>query len=167
MKELRHEMRYDGATPDEVYAMLGTPAFREAVCEDQGFSRRTVTVSPAGDGMAVTIDQYRPADGVPSFARKLVGAEINVVQKERWTESTGAADIQVTIPGKPGDMAGTARLVGDENGTSEIVEMRIKVNLPLVSGKAEDLIASMLLKALKSENRIGRQWLADEQTRTA
>jgi hypothetical protein len=159
MKTLHHEMRYDGATPDQVFAMLGTPEFREAVCSYQRFPRRTVTVTPAGDGMTVTVDQHRPADEVPSFAKKLVGSEINIVQREQWSSPT-AADVHVTIPGKPGEMAGTVRLVGDDAGTTEVVEMGIKVNIPLVGGKAEDLVASMLRRALEAEHKVGCKWLA-------
>lgn len=159
MKTLTHEMRYDGATAADVYAMLGTPQFREEVCEATGFPKRTVTVEPSGPGMSVRIDQHRPADEIPGFARKFIGAEINIVQEESWSSST-AADLTVTIPGKPGDMAGDIRLVEDAQGTTEHVEVRITVKIPLVAGKLEDLIASMLLKALRAENNAGRKWLA-------
>lgn len=160
MKTLTHDMRYDGAKAAEVYAMLGTPEFREEVCEYTGFPRRTVTVDPTGAGMTVRIDQFRPADEIPSFARKFIGAEINIVQAETWTSHT-AADLTVTIPGKPGEMAGTITLVEDEDGTTEHVQVGITVKIPLVAGKLEDLIASMLLKALKAENAVGQKWLAN------
>lgn len=160
MKTLTHDMRYDGAKAAEVYAMLGTPEFREEVCEYTGFPRRTVTVDPTEAGMTVRIDQFRPADEIPSFARKFIGAEINIVQAETWTSHT-AADLTVTIPGKPGEMAGTITLVEDEDGTTEHVQVGITVKIPLVAGKLEDLIASMLLKALKAENAVGRKWLAN------
>lgn len=160
MKRLTHDLRYDGATPADVYAMLGTPAFREAVCEATGFTRHTVTIDPAGDGMTARIDQFRPADEIPSFARKFIGAEINVVQEERWTSPT-QADLTVTIPGKPGEMGGSIALREDDGGTTEHVEVGITVKIPLISGKLEDLIATMLLKALKVENTVGRKWLAE------
>ncbi|MGN6253332.1 MAG: DUF2505 domain-containing protein [Marmoricola sp.] len=160
MKTLTHDMRYDGATAADVYAMLGTAAFREEVCAYTGFPRRTVTVDDAGSGMHVRIDQYRPADEIPGFARKFIGAEINIVQEETWTSPT-AADLTVTIPGKPGEMAGTIALAEDDGGTTEHVRVEITVKIPLVSGKLEDLIASMLLKALKAENAVGRKWLAN------
>jgi len=160
MKRLTHDLRYDGATPADVYAMLGTTEFREAVCEYTGFPRRTVTIEPAGDGMTVRIDQFRPADEIPSFARKFIGAEINIVQAETWSSPTGA-DLTVTIPGKPGEMAGTITLREDDGGTTEHVEVGITVKIPLLSGKLEDLIATMLLKALKAENAVGRKWLTE------
>jgi hypothetical protein len=159
-KRLRHDMRYDGATPEQVYAMLATPGFREAVCEYQRYPERTVEITPAGQGMRVRVDQYRPADEVPSFAKKLVGARINILQEETW-HSPASADLSVTIPGKPGEMFGTIKVVGDDAGVTETVDVQVKANIPLLGGKLEDFIAGMLLRALKAENRVGVKWLAE------
>ena len=38
--------------------------------------------------------------------------------------------------------------------------MEIRVSIPLVGGKIESLIAGLLLKALKVENAVGRQYLS-------
>jgi hypothetical protein len=160
-KRINHEMRYDGATPAQVHAMLADPAFREAVCEYTGFPRREVTITPSGAGMQVNIDQHRPANEVPGFARKFVGDEINIVQDETWTSSTDAA-LNVSIPGKPGHMAGTIKLVGDDAGTTEVVAVDVTVKIPLVGGKIADFIGDMLMKALRAENKVGRDWLAKQ-----
>jgi hypothetical protein len=159
MKTLTHEMRYDGATPEQVYAMLATEEFRDRVCDFQRFPKRTVTITQAAEGMSVKVDQHRPATEVPAFAQKLLGSEINIVQQEQWSSTTSAA-LQVSIPGKPGEMKGTVTLAGDDTGTTETVTVTVTVRIPLVGGKAEGLIADMLVKALKAENKVGRDWLA-------
>lgn len=158
-KRLTHELTYD-APLDAVAAMLGDPAFREQVCDRQHVLRRTVTVTPAtGDGKEVVIDQVQAADSIPSFAKKLVGDEIQIVQKEIWTD-TARGDVYVTIPGKPGDMRGTVRLDERHGRTTETVDLEIKVGIPLVGGKIESLVADLLLKALKTENAVGRDYLS-------
>jgi hypothetical protein len=162
MRTIDHELRYDGATLEQVYEMLSTPAFREKVCDYQRVVRRTVTITPKGDDMSVRLDQFHASDRVPSFAKKLVGNEINIVQLEDWTAHTHA-DIHVTIPGKPGQMTGTARLAESADGVIETVRLSIKVSIPLVGGKLEELIAGLLLKAFKAENRVGVAWLAGER----
>ena len=88
-KRLRHDLTYDAPMAD-VAAMLADPAFREEVCEEQGVLRAMVTVDPDGEGMQVTIDQVQAATGIPSFAKKFVGDEINIVQQESWTSATDA-----------------------------------------------------------------------------
>ncbi|GAA5143210.1 DUF2505 domain-containing protein [Nocardioides marinquilinus] len=158
-KTIRHEMHYD-ASIDQVAAMLADPAFREEVCRSQGVTKVEVDVTPGADGAKqVRIDQWQPTQGVPGFAKKIVGDETNIVQEESWTSATHG-DITVTIPGKPGDMKGTAVLVEDGAGVVETVELTVKVKIPVVGGKLEGLIADLLLKALKAENRVGRDYLS-------
>jgi hypothetical protein len=160
MKSFNHDMRYDGATPEQVYAMLANPDFREQVCEYQRYQRHTITITPEGPGMSVFVDQHRPADEVPSFARTFVGDEINIQQREHWSSPTDAS-LEVSIPGKPGQMKGTVHLAGDADGTTETVAVDVKVSIPLIGGKVEGLIADMLVKALRAETKVGRQWLAE------
>jgi len=157
-KRLVHEMVYD-APMTEVAAMLADPAFREEVCERQGVISALVSIDSNDAGMQVTIDQVQSARGIPSFARKFVGEEINIVQEESWSTPT-ECDITVTIPGKPGEMTGTARLTQSGGTTTETVEMTIKVNIPLVGGKIEGLISDLLLDALRAENAAGRDYLS-------
>lgn len=159
MRPLKHEMVYPDHSPEQVYAMLANSAFREEVCEYQGYPRRTVTITPAGEGMTVKVDQYRPASEVPSFARKLVGEDINILQDEEWASPT-QMNLRVTIPGKPGSMAGTVVLREQDGGTVETVDVEVKVGIPLIGGKLETFIGDMLLRALKAENKVGLRWLA-------
>ncbi len=44
--------------------------------------------------------------------------------------------------------------------TTETVDVEIKVNIPLVGGKIESLIADMLRKALRAEGEAGRDYLS-------
>ena len=156
-KRLTHELTYDAPMAD-VAEMLADPSFREEVCEFQG-ARAMVSIDSDDNGMEVTIDQVQAAQGIPSFAKKFVGDEINIVQREYW-KSADEGDITVTIPGKPGEMTGTARLSESGGVTTETVEMSVKVNIPLVGGRIEGLIADLLLKALKVENKVGRDYLS-------
>jgi predicted HTH transcriptional regulator len=157
-KKLAHDLTYD-APADAVAAMLADPAFREEVCDYQRVLRRSVTIERTGSGMEVVVDQVQEARGLPSFATKFVGDEINIVQRETWTSMDGA-DIHVVIPGKPGEMKGTGTLVEAGGGTTHEVRFDIRVAIPLVGAKIEGLVSDMLLKALKAENKVGRDYLS-------
>jgi uncharacterized protein YndB with AHSA1/START domain len=154
---LTHETTYD-APLARVSAMLTDPAFRRAVFESQDATSVDVSVSGTTESGTVTIDYTQPTVGVPSFAKKLVGDGVRIVQQERWTGNK--ADLHVSIPGKPGQMTGTIVLTESAGVTRENVDCQISVNMPLVGGKVERLIEEMLLKALRNENRVGRGWLA-------
>ena len=153
-KRVVKDLTYD-APLEEVSAMLTDPAFRELVLERMHVVRGNVTVE---DGV-VTLEQVQSSSGLPSFATKLVGSEIEIVQVESW-RTTEKADIEVTIPGKPGEMAGTATLVESDGRTTEHVDLEVTVRLPFVGGKIEGLVADMLGKALDTEHRTGVEWLA-------
>ena len=157
-KRITHEMTYD-ASLAEVAAMLSDTDFRTEVCERQGALRSDVDVTPEGEGKQVRIALVQPAAGIPSFAQKFVGNEIEIVQEEDWGSADRAA-VTVTIPGKPGDMKGSATLTQNGGTTKEVVDLTIKVAIPLVGGKLEDLIGGLLLKALKTEEQVGKEWLA-------
>lgn len=156
--KIRHELTYDAPLAD-VAAMLADPAFRERVCEFQGVVRHSVSVDGAGAGMKVVVDQVQTARGIPAFATKFVGDEINIVQTETWSSPDRGA-IEVTIPGKPGEMTGSAVLVESGGTTTETVQFDITVRIPLVGGKIEKLIGELLTKALRAENKVGREYLA-------
>ena len=112
-----------------------------------------------GDGGAATWgDTPLPlaGDGAP-----LVGDEINIVQEEVWTSPTNAS-LEVTIPGKPGEMKGSIAIAPSPSGTVETVKVEVKVNIPLIGGKIEGFIADILVRALRAETKVGREWLAAE-----
>ena len=155
---LTYDLTYDAPLP-EVGTMLLDPAFRERVCDALLAVRKEVSVGPDGGGMKVVIDMVQATQGIPGFARKFVGDEIEMVQTERWSDMENAV-IDVVIPGKPGHMTGTATLREEAGTTTETVAMEIKVNIPLVGGRIESLIADLLRKALRAENSVGRQYLA-------
>lgn len=155
---LTHTMTYAAALAD-VGAMLDDPAYREAVVAAQHGTKRAVTVEHDGDVVVVVIDQVQPAEGIPGFAKKFVGDEINIVQREEWT-SADHADLHVTIPGKPGQMVGSIELADDGGSTTETVDVEITVSIPLVGGKIEKLIADLLRKALRAEERTARDYLS-------
>lgn len=154
-----YSLRYDAA-PEEVFAMLGEAVFRERVCEAQHVSECTAEVDGVDDTMSVVVDQKRPSEGIPSFAKKFVGDTIHILQREEWSSATDA-ELDVTIPGKPGHLKGSITLRPDGEGTVETVAGDLKVAIPLVGGKIEVLIAELLEHALQVEHRVGSAWLAE------
>jgi hypothetical protein len=159
-KTISEKLTYPGATIEQVVAMLGDPEFREAVAGYQRAVRSSADVSGTGAGRTARIEIVHGTEQVPSFARKFVGDEISIVQQETWTTDTHA-DVLVTIPGKPGDMTGTLDLAQVGDDVVETVLLTVKVNIPFVGGKVEDLIAGLLSKAYRAENKVGLKWLAE------
>ena len=162
MKSVTVTLHYPGRTVEEVRTMLGDPEFRQAVCTYQQVEDSGVTIEEYDDGsMTVDLERTYGTALVPSFARKFVGATIDLVQREEWSTPTEAT-FEVSIPGKPGEVNGTAKLVQDGPDTVENVAMDVRVSVPLVGGKLEDLIAGLLKDAFRAENKVGLKWLAGQ-----
>lgn len=155
---LLHTMVYD-APADAVAAMLSDAAFREEVCTNQRATAFDVRVDGDVDAKEVRIEMTQPTDRVPSFAKKIVGDSTTIVQTESWSSPT-SGDILVTIPGKPGEMRGTATLVEVDGVTTETVDLQVSVKIPLIAGKVEQLLAKLLGSAMRAEERTGKAWLS-------
>jgi hypothetical protein len=144
---------------DRVSAMLADPGFRKEVCAEIGARSHDVSIDGDASAKQVRIEMQLPTEGIPSFAKKFVGDTTDVVQAESWRDAAHG-DITVTIPGKPGEMAGTAVLTEKDGVTTETVDLQITVRIPLVAGKIEKLISGLLSKSLTAEHRVGQRYLA-------
>ena len=140
-RRISTELHYE-ATPEQVRAMMLDADFRERVCAEQHVARHEVAV----EGDTVTVEQVQVARGIPAFAAKFVGDEITIRQSEQW--GPDSARVHVTIPGKPGEMSGTTTLRASGSGTAVLVDWEVRVQIPLVGGKVEGLVADLMLKAL-------------------
>jgi hypothetical protein len=165
MKHVSHTLTYPGTTVAEVYAMMADPAYRKAVAGYQRVTDFSCDIAPAtdgaGSGMEVRLEEAYGTDRIPSFAQKLVGNEIRFVQEESWS-SPSAADIHVGIPGKPGQMTGATTLAQAGPDVVQQIDLAVKVGVPLIGGKLEDLVAGFVTKAFDAENKVGVKWLRGE-----
>jgi Protein of unknown function (DUF2505) len=159
--KFEHSNSYEAPASD-VYAMLTDRDFREKVCSYIRAPKYDVTIDESSGVTTVRIDQQQRVRKVPAFAAKLVGETVQVVQVERWTSPT-TADLELTIPGKPGHLNGRITLEEASGRTVERITGELKVSIPLVGGKLEGVIEGLIKLGISSEEEIGRQWLAGER----
>ncbi len=138
--------------------MLTDAAFREKVCTVVRSPAHSVDVTTTGSTVSVTVDQTQRVRKVPAFAAKIVGETIQILQVEKWTSPTDA-DLELTIPGKPGRLLGSIKLVDSGSGTTQTTTGDLKVGIPLVGGKLEGLIDGLLTMFMDAEQRVGQAWL--------
>ncbi len=159
--KFRHELAYD-ASPADVYAMLADPAFREKVGEAQDVVSQDITVTPEGAGFRLVNDQVQVTSGLPAIAKKIAGDTTPVVITEVWKDPSGGT-LEIDATGKPTSSAGTIRLEAKGSGTVEVVELEIKVKVPLIGGKLEALMADQVRAGMDVEHTVGAAWLAGDR----
>jgi carbon monoxide dehydrogenase subunit G len=156
-----HELSYD-APPEEVYAMLADPSFRERVSLAREIVSFDVTLTPTDTGFTLVNDQIQPTAGLPSFAKKFAGETTKAIQREEWS-SHSSGTLRIETPGKPTSMQGTITLVGSDAGTVERVDLEIKAKVPLIGGKLESLMADQVREGMDIEHQVGQAWLRGER----
>lgn len=154
-----HHVNAYEAGSDAVRAMLVEPAFREEVCRTIRSLEYAVEVTETASGTVVEVRQTQLARKIPPMAQKLIGDRVEIVQRELWT-GADTGTFEMAIPGKPGQMQGTLALQQDGGGCVQTYAGELKVNVPLVGGKLEALVADLLRKALAAEERVGADWLS-------
>lgn len=159
--KFRHVLTYD-ATPDDVFAMLSDPAFREKVCAAQQVVKHDIRLTPSGRGFDLEMDQTQNTTGLPAIAKKIAGDTTDVVLKESWHDATGGT-LEIVAPGKPTSASGTIKLALSGTATNETVELEIKVKVPLIGGKLEALMADTIKAGMDVEHTVGAAWLAGDK----
>ncbi|MFC4785408.1 DUF2505 domain-containing protein [Nocardioides sp. MAHUQ-72] len=156
----RHELVYDSG-PDQVFAMLADPKFREAACDAQDVISAEVRLDRTGNGFSLVVDQLQRTDDLPSFARTFAGDSTRAIQREEWADSTSGT-LRIEAPGKPTEITGTITLRPQGSGTREIVELDVKVKVPIVGGRLEKLMAEKIRAGMDAEHGVGVPWLKGE-----
>jgi uncharacterized protein YndB with AHSA1/START domain len=159
--KFRHELTYD-ASPAEVFEMLADPGFREAVCAAQDVISADVHLERDGNGFSLTVDQEQRTDDLPGFARTFAGDSTRAIQREEWADSTGGT-LRIDAPGKPSEVKGTITLRPEGSGTREIVELDLKIKVPLIGGRLEKLLAEKVTAGMDAEHEVGVAWLVGER----
>lgn len=159
--KFRRELAYE-AGPDEVFAMLADPAFREKVAAEQGVVSIEVSITPTGAGFTMVSDQVQDTAGLPAIAKKIAGDTTRAVVREEWSDAT-AGTIEITAPGKPTKAVGTVRLVATGTGATYVQELDVNVKVPLIGGKLETLMADNIDAGLSVEHSVGTAWLRGER----
>jgi hypothetical protein len=154
-----HELSYD-APPDAVFEMLADAGFRKRSCAAMEVISADVQLEPEGDGFTLVIDQLQNTRDLPSFARAFAGDSTQAIQREVWRSRTEGT-LSIESPGKPTSATGTIRLEPDGAGTREVVELEIKVKVPLIGGKLERLMAEKVTAGMDVERTVGATWLEE------
>lgn len=154
----RKEIHFPGGL-DDVREMILDPEFRNRVSVAAGGRPADSKVVETPEGTLSVNDTTPDVSGVPSFVRPMVGGSLVIHQEELWI-SRDTARLTVHSEGKPGRIDGTITLTPTQGGTIQTTEAEIKVTVPLVGKQVEKLMGRILGSLLKTQGRLGAEWLA-------
>jgi hypothetical protein len=153
------------AAPDAVYAMVTDPAFQVRKCVEAGAHHHEAAVQPAGEGARVVTKRDLPSDGLPDFAKSIIGSTLSVTETYQWGAAQDggvrSGTLTVEVKGAPVAMKSTVRLAPSPLGTEITIDGDLKASIPLLGGKVEKAAAPAVVHAIRSEHETGERWLAE------
>lgn len=151
------------AGPEAVFAMLTDRAFLEQVCAATGALSSSVDVVEAAGGATVSTRRDMPTDQVPDFFKRFVGRTVTAVRVDQWNaaqaDGSRTGTITLEIAGAPVRLTGTLQLRAAGDQTVEDVDADLKASVPLIGGKVEQAAEPAVRAGLRTEERLGTQWL--------
>ena len=122
----------------------GWPAQKAAALDDG--SRLEEREQLPDGGLRLRATRGLPA-GIPGFLAKLLPADGRAGQTEIWEparpDGSRHGSWQASMPGAPVDLGGTMRLEPTADGCTYTIEGTAKVKLPIVGGKAEQVLVDL------------------------
>jgi Protein of unknown function (DUF2505) len=161
--DVRGQISYPNATPDQAFALSTDRQYRAEVCQATHALDYGIDISQRDDGtVTVIVRRTMPAE-VPDFAKRFLGETVDVIQTENWAaaDASGQRRGQLTlkIKDQPAGMTGTVALDKLGDGARVSIRGTVKVSIPFVGKKMEPEIAKGILAAIDKEQEVADRWL--------
>lgn len=152
------------ASPTAVFEVLSDAAFQEAKCAATAAIKYSANVKTSGERTVVTTERIMPSDGLPDFAKSMIGDTLKVTETQDWgpasDDGSRQGTVQMSVAGAPIALNGTLSLKPGGAGTVEVLEGELKAKMPLVGGKIEKAAAPPIEEAIAIEAQTAKEWLA-------
>ncbi|SDP24822.1 Protein of unknown function [Pedococcus dokdonensis] len=160
--KIAKSIEYPG-TPDAVFAVLSDVAFQEAKCAATAAIKHSANVETVGDHTVITTERVLPSDGLPDFAKSMVGDTLKVTETQDWGPASASGGrrgtVEMAVAGAPISLKGTLMLAPGPGCTVETLDAELKAKVPLIGGKIEKAAAPPIEEAIDIEAQTARTWL--------
>lgn len=131
---------------DSLFKFFTDPNFFVRKYEAQGATNvRIIHAEVSESRSTITISRDVPVEvPIPSFARALVPSHITLVQTDEWDTATRKGRLAIEFKGMPVHLKCDITLKDCAGGAIEELAFDIRVSVPLLGGKLEQLIAQDL-----------------------
>lgn len=145
-----------------VLAKFATAEFLQAKYAGQGATNiALLDQSRDGDTTRFTFSRDVPVQvDVPAFARSLVPATITLIQTDTWNAATRTGRLDIEFKGMPVKLRCDMRLEDRAGGTHHTLDFDIQVNVPLIGGKLEKLLAEDLRMKFQHDTAVSQALVA-------
>ena len=102
----------------------------------------------------------KPDAEVPSFARKLIGEAVHLIQEDVWDLETATGHLKIEIRHTPIRMSAQMRVVEEKGGgCANVLQWTLSCAVPLIGGKLEQMLAKEMKDKAAADLEISRRLL--------
>lgn len=147
---------------ERLLAIFSQPDFVLDKYAAQGASNiRLLKEERDGDRFRFTVTRDVPVQvDVPAFARSLVPSTITLVQTDAWDPATRRGSLVIEFQGMPVKLRCDMQLEDRAGGTHHTLDFDIQVNVPLIGGKLEKLLAEDLQMKFRHDTEVSLRLVA-------
>lgn len=155
------------ASAAEVARMLADPDFVDARDEATHPVAHSAEVEGTAEGaFVVRSTRTMPTTDFPQAARRFVGDTVEMVQVDTWeapsADGSRTGTTTMELVGAPLTVRASLRLEADgPDACTEHMEGELKASVPLIGGSLEKAAEPFVQDAIRSEEALGRRWLAE------
>ncbi len=155
-----------GGTVDQVHRAFAHKHYWLARLADSGADDATLdALDVRADGsISVATTQMLRRDRLPSIVNQFHKGDLRIIRKEAWSPVDGAtatARVSGDVEGAPVSLGGDAVLSPKDTGSRLRFHGEVEVRVPLVGGKIETFVSTLLVDLLIAEQRFTTQWLTE------
>ena len=162
-RPIEHRATFD-APADAVHdALVDHDYLAARLKELGGKDSALITHDVDGDTATIGLRQGVPVEFLPSVVRRFTGDDLVLDRTERWRRRDAGgwmADVEVTVRGLPGSIAGTEEITDSGAGSELVLHGTATVPVPMVGGRIEGSVAGQVAELLGFESEFTRRWLA-------
>ena len=167
-RRIEHRSTFEWPAARVYEALIDSEHLKARLRELGGSSTELLEHSVSDEDVRFRMRQAVRAESLPTIARTVVGGDLMIDRSEVWRreeEGNYTGEVAAEIPGMPCPISGSMWLrdLAPPEGTqvSEfVVDGSVRVSMPFVGGKLEDLVADHVQKLLADEARFTADWVA-------
>lgn len=162
MREFASEHSYP-EPPSALLALWRDPDFLRAIGARFGGVGEP-QIEEQGDRVLVRTKRAIPVDKVPGFVRRFL-ANGMLEQVDDWPRNPDPPIRGTwTVSGSmPATMSGSHEVRAEGDGSVVVVRGTVKVNAPLIGGRAEDLTVREISKLIARQQEFAASWLSGDR----
>ncbi|MFT3716750.1 MAG: DUF2505 domain-containing protein [Gordonia sp. (in: high G+C Gram-positive bacteria)] len=114
------------------------------------------------DGMRVVLKEGIPKEMLPPLAQTVVGKDMIITRVETFgafDPSTTEGTYTASIPAGPGSLKGRQLLTRSDTGCTVRKTTEVKVYVPFINGKLEQMMLVNLVDLFRAEAEFTRDWV--------